>query len=63
MSKQAAPAGSADKPADQVAVRITADKGHRHAGNKHAKGAVIQVSPRDAEIIVDGLKVGELVKE
>jgi len=55
MSKQSA-------QAEQVAVRITADAGHRHAGEKHKKGATIRVSPRDAQIIVDHLKVGELLK-
>lgn len=65
MSKQAAPAGTADttQPAAAVVqVKITSKQGHRHAGAKHAEGAVINVSPRDAEIIVDRLKVGERVK-
>ncbi|TWC35056.1 hypothetical protein FBY03_111104 [Pseudomonas sp. SJZ079] len=65
MSKQAAPAGSADttQPAAKtVQVKITSKQGHRHAGKKRAEDAVISVSSRDAEIIVDRLKVGERVK-
>ncbi|MCY1290071.1 hypothetical protein D9M68_807800 [compost metagenome] len=44
-----------------VKVTITKENGHWHAGTKHPKGAVISVSPTDAEAIV-ALKAGEIVK-
>ena len=66
-TKKAAPAGSAEAPAQteipKVQVRITREAGHRHAGEKHEKDAVITVSAADAKTIVETLKAGELVKE
>ena len=52
----------AAKPAETVRVKITHENGHRHAGEKYPQGAEIDVSPHDAEIIVDQFKVGERVK-
>ncbi|MDF3931395.1 DUF7210 family protein [Pseudomonas citronellolis] len=63
-SDKAAPADeskSAPAPA-LVKVKITADNGHRHAGTKHPKGAVVPVTEGDAKQIVDTFKVGEYVK-
>lgn len=56
-----------DKPADKakpakVKVKITSENGHRHAGEKHPKGAVISVSEADAKLIVETFKVGERVE-
>ena len=66
-TKKAAPAGSAEAPAQaeppKVKVRITREAGHRHAGEKQEKDAVITVSAADAEIIVETLKAGEMVQE
>lgn len=61
MSKTATPASAGNEP-DKVPVKITRKEGHRHAGQLHAKDAVISVSERDAVIIVDRLKAGERVK-
>ena len=61
MSTTETPA-EAGKQAKTVKVKITRKGGHRHAGQLHAQEAVIPVSERDAEIIVDRLKVGERVK-
>ncbi|WP_395505951.1 hypothetical protein [Ectopseudomonas hydrolytica] len=61
MSTTETPA-EAGKQAKTVLVKITRKEGHRHAGQLHALDAVIPVSVRDAEIIVDRLKVGERVK-
>lgn len=44
-------------------MRITREAGHRHAGEKHEKDAVITVSTADAKAIVETLKAGELVTE
>ncbi|RMH86425.1 hypothetical protein EA796_00925 [Pseudomonas sp. AOB-7] len=62
MSKTAAPADAGTKPAANVQVKITREGGHRHAGDLHAKDAVIRVTERDAQIIVDRMKAGERVK-
>jgi len=66
-TKKAAPAGSAEAPAQtetpKVKVRITREAGHRHAGEKYEKDTVITVSAADAEIIVETLKAGEMVQE
>jgi len=62
MSKPAAPADAGTKPAAKVQVKITRKGGHRHAGELHALDAVISVSERDAQIIVDRIKAGERVK-
>lgn len=61
MSNTETPA-EAGKQAKTVQVKIIRKEGHRHAGQLHALDAVISVSVRDAEIIVDRLKVGERVK-
>lgn len=52
---------SAEKPAADVKVKITRDKGHWHGGTKHPKDAVISVTEGDAKTIVDSLKAGERV--
>lgn len=66
-NKKAAPAGSAEAQAQpetpKVKVRITREAGHRHAGEKHEKDAVITVSAADAKIIVETFKAGDLVEE
>lgn len=59
-----------DKPADKakqaeaakVKVKITSENGHRHAGEKYPKGAVVPVSEADAKLIVETFKVGERVE-
>lgn len=61
MSNTETPA-EAGKQAKTVKVKITREGGHRHKGELHGKDATISVSERDAEIIVDRLKVGERVK-
>lgn len=62
MATQQAPAGTAEKPNKPalVQVKIIRQQGHRHAGVKHPEGALLSVSPADATIIVETLKVGEL---
>ncbi|MDO9625141.1 MAG: hypothetical protein Q7J46_14255 [Pseudomonas sp.] len=62
MATKDALAGMAEnKQPEQVKVKITRKAGHRHAGVKYPQGADIDVSPADAKIIVQTLKVGELV--
>ncbi|WP_271103406.1 hypothetical protein [Pseudomonas tohonis] len=55
-------ASVAEQPKPTVKVVITKENGHRHAGTKHPKGAVIDVSEADAKYIVD-VKAGEFAKE
>ncbi|OBY90696.1 MULTISPECIES: DUF7210 family protein [Pseudomonas] len=62
MKVEKAPASAGEtKPAD-VKVKITHDNGHRHAGTKHPKDAVITVTEADAKLIEEHFKVGERVK-
>lgn len=55
-------ASVAEQPKPTVKVVITKENGHRHAGTKRPKDAVIDVSEADAKYIVD-VKAGELAKE
>jgi len=62
MKVEKAPASAGEtKPAD-VKVKITAESGHRHAGIKNPKDAVITVTEGDAQLIIDRFKVGERVE-
>lgn len=62
MATKEAPAVTADKQQPEpVKVKITRKEGHRHAGVKYSEGTELDVSPADAKIIVQTLKVGELV--
>lgn len=62
MKAEKAPASAGETKPASVKVKITAEKGHRHAGTKYPKDAEIPVSEADATLIVDTFKVGERVE-
>ncbi|TLP70812.1 hypothetical protein FEA48_23555 [Pseudomonas nitroreducens] len=62
MRNDKSPASAGEPRPTDVKVKITADGGHRHAGIKHPKDAVITVTEGDAQLIIDCFKVGERVE-